>query len=165
MKNTLLKLPKSGEIPELNEGATIVGKIVDITEDYRVKIDYPGNPFGPIIARTTIQTKEFESILYAPVLLIFENDNPALPIIVGIVHENIHIPNYSEAIDVPDKIRHKIVIDGKRLLIEADREIVLRCGKSSLTLQADGKVVVKGKNLVSRATIANKIKGSSVSIN
>ena len=51
------------------------------------------------------------------------------------------------------------------VLIEASESLTLRCGASSLVMRKDGKVVLKGKRLLSRASQANKIKGASVNIN
>lgn len=53
----------------------------------------------------------------------------------------------------------------ERLVFESEREIVLRCGRSSITLTRDGKVLVKGVDVVSRASGSNKIRGASVKIN
>jgi hypothetical protein len=57
------------------------------------------------------------------------------------------------------------ILDGQRIVFDAQNEIVLRCGKSSLTLRKDGKVVVRGTEIVSRASRTNKIKGAAVQIN
>lgn len=56
-------------------------------------------------------------------------------------------------------------VDGERLVLEAEKEIVLRCGKSSITLTADGRVNVKGKQLLSRADGQNRVQGASVQLN
>jgi hypothetical protein len=50
-------------------------------------------------------------------------------------------------------------------VIEGRDEVVLRCGQGSITLRADGKIVIKGTQLVSRASDTNKIRGASVQIN
>ncbi len=55
--------------------------------------------------------------------------------------------------------------DGERVLVTAEREIVLRCGEASLTLTRAGKVLIKGKYIVSRSSGYNKIKGAAVDIN
>jgi len=165
MKSSLLKFAVSDENFNPETITTCIGQIVEITEDYRAKIDYPGNPSGPVIARSIIRVPDYESLLHAPVMLIFEASDPALPIIIGLIHESIFTPNIQEVFDVPKTKRHKVDIDGKRIVLEADKEIVLRCGRSSITLGANGKIVVKGKDLVSRASAANKIKGASVNIN
>lgn len=51
------------------------------------------------------------------------------------------------------------------LLLEADREVVIRCGKASITLTADGKIIIKGANLLSTSSGQHRIRGASVSIN
>ena len=56
-------------------------------------------------------------------------------------------------------------VDGDRLVLEANREIVLRCGKSSITLKADGRVSVKGTQLLSRADGQNRVQGATVQLN
>ncbi|MFL5356870.1 hypothetical protein [Archangium sp.] len=56
-------------------------------------------------------------------------------------------------------------VDGKRVVIEGQDEIVLKCGEASITLRRNGKVIVKGTYLESRATGTHRIKGGSVEIN
>ncbi len=52
-----------------------------------------------------------------------------------------------------------------KLVIEADQEIELKCGKSSFSMDRDGKIVVRGENVTNRAKQMNKIKGGSVQVN
>ena len=56
-------------------------------------------------------------------------------------------------------------LDGERVVLQADREIELRCGKASLLLRADGKIILRGENVVSSAAATNRIRGGSVQIN
>jgi hypothetical protein len=56
-------------------------------------------------------------------------------------------------------------LDGQRIVLEAEQEIVLRCGKGSLTLTADGRIVMKGVEITSRAQRTHKIRGAVVNIN
>jgi hypothetical protein len=86
------------------------------------------------------------------VLLHFEGGDPRCPIIVGVVQER-----------VPEG--GTLVLDLERLVLQGHREVQLRCGEASVTMQADGRVVVKGTELVSRASATNKIRGASVQIN
>ena len=51
------------------------------------------------------------------------------------------------------------------MTVEAADELVLRCGQASLTLRADGKVVVRGTHILSHATGPHRLKGGSFSIN
>jgi hypothetical protein len=56
-------------------------------------------------------------------------------------------------------------LDGERVLLTADREIVLRCGEASLTLTRAGKVLIRGTYVLSRSSGSNRIKGAAVEIN
>jgi hypothetical protein len=51
------------------------------------------------------------------------------------------------------------------LVLEAKKGLVLRVGEGSITIRADGKILIKGKDLVSHAKRMNRIKGGSVSLN
>jgi len=51
------------------------------------------------------------------------------------------------------------------LLLEAKKSLTLKCGDGSITIREDGKILIKGKNLVSLALETNRIKGGSVAIN
>jgi hypothetical protein len=53
----------------------------------------------------------------------------------------------------------------EELVITARRALTLRVGDSSITLRADGKILIKGKDLVSHAQRTIRIKGGSVAIN
>jgi hypothetical protein len=56
--------------------------------------------------------------------------------------------------DIPDE-----------LVLEAKQQLTLRVGDGSITLRADGKIQIKGRDLVSHAQRLNRIKGGAVSIN
>jgi hypothetical protein len=58
-----------------------------------------------------------------------------------------------------------LVIDRQRIVLSAQQEVVLRCGKASITLTTDGKVAIKGADIVSTAGRVNRIRGGAVKIN
>ena len=51
------------------------------------------------------------------------------------------------------------------LVLEAKHALTLRVGDGSITIREDGKILIKGKDLVSHAERMNRIKGGAVSIN
>jgi hypothetical protein len=53
----------------------------------------------------------------------------------------------------------------EELVLEARQNLTLRCGEGSITIRADGKILIKGTDLVSSARRMNRIKGGAVSIN
>ncbi len=56
-------------------------------------------------------------------------------------------------------------VDGERVLLTGRREVVLRCGKASIALAADGRVVIKGVSLLATASGLHRIRGGAVRIN
>ncbi len=51
------------------------------------------------------------------------------------------------------------------IVLEAKKGLVLRVGEGSITIRSDGKILIKGKDLVSHAKRTNRIKGGAVSLN
>jgi len=102
------------------------------------------------------------------VLLVFDQGDPGRPIILDLLERPAE---EAAGTDVPARAAAaartspEALVDGRRLVIEAEREIVLRCGKGSITIQADGTVTVRGTRLLSRSSGINKIKGATVLIN
>jgi hypothetical protein len=58
-----------------------------------------------------------------------------------------------------------LLIDRQRIVLSAQQEVVLQCGKASVTLTTDGKIMVKGVDVVSTAGRVNRIRGGAVKIN
>jgi len=86
------------------------------------------------------------------VVLLFEQSDALRPIVMGI----LRTPR-------PEPVRTEI--DGEKLVFTADREIVLRCGESSITLTRAGKVLIQGAFVMTRSTGTNRIMGAAVEIN
>lgn len=91
-------------------------------------------------------------------VLVWLNDINNEGIILGVINSiedsnsNNNLSNLNESI--PDE-----------LVIEAKKNLTLKCGEGSITLRKDGKILIKGKDLVSQAKRMNRIKGGSVTIN
>jgi hypothetical protein len=55
--------------------------------------------------------------------------------------------------------------DEEELVLNSAKGVVLRCGEASVRLTPDGRVVVRGKDVVSRAKRRNQISGGTVRLN
>jgi hypothetical protein len=95
----------------------------------------------------------------------FENGDPRHPIIIGIIQEKPVLKTAVEQLVVNKKNLKDIQLDGERIIFDAKKEIVLRCGEGSVIIKTDGKIIIKGTNLLSRSRGSNRIKGAAVSIN
>lgn len=101
----------------------------------------------------------------------FEGGDPSSPIIMGVLEPSPmaravgHAVAQTTAGQAAAQGGVHVMADGERQLIEADKEIVLRCGDASITLTRAGKVIIQGNYILSRSTGYNKIKGAAIDIN
>jgi hypothetical protein len=126
------------------------GVVVDIAGDGSPRVEYSGNELGPMPARTIVQSARPGD----PVLLVFEQGDPMRPIILGVVRDRFEANR-----------AQRLNLNAKEVIVEAVDSLSLRCGDSSLTLRRDGKTILKGGEVVSRASRTNRIKGATVKIN
>jgi hypothetical protein len=147
-----------------------VGAIAAIDEKGRAQVSFPGNHGVPVRARSVLDTparagEHPQALVGAPVLLVFEQGDPNRPIIVGLLREELRPEPVRSEVSLDLGEERDVVVDGQRLVFEGKQEVLLRCGKSSVLLRRDGKVLIRGSHLVSRASGTNKIKGGSISLN
>jgi hypothetical protein len=133
------------------------GRLVRVDGDGRAYVDFPGNPSGPIVAKLAVSDIEIAQLgtgaKGSEILLVFENNDITQPIIIGRVRDCL--PTNGTDIN----------IRGHRFIVDSDEEIELRCGEAKLRISRDGKVIVLGNDVLSRARRRNRIKGGSVNIN
>jgi len=53
----------------------------------------------------------------------------------------------------------------REIVIEAGEELTLKCGEASIRITRDGRIVIRGEHILSRAKGTQRIKGGSVAIN
>lgn len=93
-----------------------------------------------------------------PVVLMFDGGDPLRPIVLGCIRgEGTALTQQPGQVEVD--------VDGERLLVSATEQLVLRCGKASITLTKSGKVLIQGAYVSSRSSGVIRIKGGSVQLN
>lgn len=147
------------------------GWVVAVQPDGRVLVDFEGNRRGPVPARLALAVDAgvlARAVAHRlPAVLYFDNGDPALPMLMGLLQASPSPTPLTDAIlersleDVPREAR----VDGKRVVIEGRSEVVLKCGKASLTLSRDGTVVIRGMNIKTDAEGVQRIRGGKVQIN
>jgi hypothetical protein len=119
----------------------------------------PAHPHEIVRARTTVALRG--SHVGASVVLVYENGDSRCPIVIGVLEQTgRERPAAGEG-----ESHVSVVADDERIVLSADREIVLRCGDASITLTRAGKVIIQGSYILSRSSGYNKIKGAAVDIN
>jgi len=118
-----------------------------------------GLPGELVPARTTVALQRAQ--IGSTVVVVFEQGNLRRPIVLGVIRERFAAVDMAPA--APTTV--SVNLDNDRLVLTAEREVVLRCGDASITLTRAGKVLIKGTYVLSRSSGYNKIKGAAVDIN
>ncbi|WP_437595834.1 DUF6484 domain-containing protein [Sorangium sp. So ce590] len=92
------------------------------------------------------------------VALLFEGGRRDRPVVMG----RMHVAGEGASVKRADSTA---TADGERLVLTAEKEIVLQCGKASITLTRAGKILIRGAYLLTRSSGVNRIQGGSVQIN
>lgn len=114
---------------------------------------FPGNAQDQAIPARSLARLSAADV-GAEVALLFEDGDRARPLIVGKLVEPVR-----------DDAAPVVVADGQMLRLVAKERIELRVGKSSLIMEADGHITIRGTDLVSHASRSNRIRGGSVNLN
>jgi len=147
---------KHGEVAGLHPR---LGRIVGLDGRGRALVSFAGSP--PISASTLgpVTRAELEQAAreQRSVVLAFLDGRADAPVLLS-----LHGPEPEPASE-PDPI--ELDVDGERRVVEASRELTLRCGEASITLRSDGTITIRGRDVTSWARRRQRIRGGSVSIN
>lgn len=164
-------------------GEVIIGTITGLDHQGKAIVDFSGNVTNKAISAISTVSISLQNT-GRQVALLFENNDLKKPIVVGLIHnplqdildnfeianaDNENVENSESEIKADDNSMttkvDDMLIDGERVVFEARKEIVLKCGESSITLTKAGKILIKGKYLLNRSSGVNRIMGGSVQIN
>jgi hypothetical protein len=128
-------------------------------DDQPLLVGLPGLGHEVVVTRTTVPL--LRRHIGATVVVIFDQGDVRQPIVIGVLHDGRSTASTSLAAAPLVSAE----VDDQRIVLTAEREIVLRCGDASITLTRAGKVLIKGTYILSRSSGCNKIKGAAVDIN
>jgi hypothetical protein len=139
--------------------SVVTGELIAITDEGRTPLVlFAGQQGGAAVrARTVVD-------LHGPhigqqVVLMFEGGDASRPIVMGVLRQAEGWP----LADPPAQV--EVDASGERMIVSAREQLVLRCGKASITLTKAGKVLIQGSYVSSRSTGVNRVKGGSVQLN
>lgn len=135
----------------------VIGVLMSFSKAGLPLVVFPGNQSKTGLAAHSTSVFN-QNDIGCQVALLFEGGDPQRPLIIG------RIQHPEENIQPPQKKLYA-ELDDERIELIAKKEIVLRCGKASLTLTKAGKIILRGAYVLSRSTGVNRIKGGSVQIN
>lgn len=153
----LMSRPATVAAPETPPPAAIVlGVLCGFTIQGLPRVSFAGAPAEGVPATSLVPLQA--QAVGRTVALAFAGGSLQHPIVLGCVWQPQATP--AQALDPL-----QAVVDGRRVQIEAAQEISLRCGRASLTLTADGQILLEGSYISSHATGTQRIKGAAVRIN
>jgi Domain of unknown function (DUF6484) len=149
----------------LEFGGALIGTLAGFARDGEALIDLPDNEsFRRTPARSCIRLAS--SDVGKEAVLLFEGGDCGLPIIVGLLQPRASEAGATTRVGIASAARSREVeLDGKNIELTAQETITLRCGDASITLNRDGKIVIRGMHVVSHAAGVNRIRGGSVQLN
>jgi hypothetical protein len=139
-------------------GGVVIGELIAIADEGRSPlVIYRSQPEPEAVRARSVVDLHGDHI-GAQVVLMFEDGDRGKPIVMGVLRPVAACP-----VEAPGHV--EVDADGERLIVTAREQLVLRCGKSSLTLTRAGKVLIRGTYVSSTSSGVLRIKGGSVQIN
>ncbi|VAW71531.1 Mll2356 protein [hydrothermal vent metagenome] len=178
----------SAQLNDVSPGEIVIGVLEGLDEQGHALVSYAENAASePLVAISTVALNQMHA--GRQVALLFAEGNPEKPVIMGLIHDPLYemIESFEQVDHVSaedgrnedkrsedkrgeDKVLDTsrvddVRLDGKRVILQGEEEIVLKCGDASITLTKAGKVLIRGKYLSSRSSGVNRIMGGSVQVN
>jgi hypothetical protein len=122
-------------------------------------VDFEGNGRGPLRARVMGSPNQPRpgSPAQQEVVLMVDRKSRRQPVLLGLLS-----PLGTDGAGTTDL---EARVDGRRVELDGRDEVVLRCGEASITLRRNGRILIRGVQVETRASGLNRIKGGSVAIN
>jgi hypothetical protein len=191
-ETTVAVFPESPAETKPDAASAQIATIVSLTADGAPLVQL--GPSGPVVAarlalRATTERIETAIVLRQQTVVLFENGDRSRPLIVGFI-EPVEPQSPASHVDVRGRSRDsrsepqardgdgatrpdtpagmpfvEADVDGRRVRVTAQDEIVLQCGSASVTLRRNGRVVIRGTYVETHSEGTNRIKGGQVQIN
>jgi uncharacterized protein DUF6484 len=152
-------ISEAGEAKVSRVAGAVVGVLIGFQDDGRTPlVIFPGQAGDAATPARTAQDL-YRAHIGRDVVLVFENADPRRPIIVGCTRR-------ADGWGLGERpAQVEVDVDGERMIVSAREELVLQCGKASITLTKAGKVLIHGTYVSNRSSGVVRIKGGSVQLN
>jgi hypothetical protein len=135
----------------------VIATLIGFTEDGRTPLVLC--PDRPTALQAATIVDVHGTHIGRSVVVQFENGDAGRPVIMGLLRR----PEGWPLPEQPGQVQ--VEADGERLIVTAKEQLVLKCGKASITLTKAGKILINGAYVSNRSSGVMRIKGGSVQLN
>lgn len=157
--------PHGATAPQATKAEGIaIGTLVNVSADGSlIQVEIPSLGLGPLpaVSMVALGLQHIGQSL----ALGFEGANAHRPVVLGLM---MQAATAQPATERPDDATHRAVQvtqNGRRVVVEAQTELELRCGEAVILLSEDGSIQIRGAYVTTHASASNRIRGGSVQIN
>jgi hypothetical protein len=155
----LIEIQLEDATPGERWNTVVTGELIAMADEGRTPlVMFLGQP-GTAAVRARSVVDLHGAHIGKSVVLMFEASDPRRPIVMGVLRGDEGWPLDARPAQV------EVDADGERMILNAREQLVLRCGKASITLTRAGKVLIHGSYVLSKSTGVNRVKGGAVQIN
>ncbi len=161
-------LPEQLSEPTSDAVAAYIATIVSLTAEGTPEVRLvAGGPVVPARLAVGATREQIEAAIAQRqhVVVVFEGGDRTKPIVIGLIAPIAPEAPVAQTEEPQQPPVIEADVDGKRVRVTAQDEIVLQCGGASITLRRNGRVVVRGTYVETHSDGTNRIKGGQVQIN
>ncbi|MBZ4417924.1 DUF6484 domain-containing protein [Myxococcus sp. RHSTA-1-4] len=147
------------------------GWVVDLDAGGTPRVDFDGNPADhpvPALCGAFVDDAALAEAVRSRqgALLLFEEGDPGRPVLVTLLRSRERQPYLvSRRVNTRGSGPLEARVDGRRVVIEAEDELELRCGEARILLRRNGRLLLEGYQVDSRSRGLQRLKGGKVEIN
>ena len=144
---------------KINSNAVVVAELIALADNGSAPVVMDKACANPIALRARSIVDLHSAHIGRQVVLSFEQGDPTRPIVMGVLRD---VEGWPQP-ECPPQV--EVTADNQRVVVTARQQLVLQCGRASITLTRVGKVIIDGTYVLSRATGLNRVKGGSIQLN
>jgi hypothetical protein len=129
-----------------------VGVIAVVSARGEVYVEFDGCPGARPVEARTLVALDGDAVGREAVLGFVAGD-PRRPIVLGLLRAK------------GARKRVDVTLDRRRVTVQAEKELVLKCGDASITLTRTGQVLIEGRYVLTRSSGVNRLLGASIQLN
>lgn len=152
--------PDSAQSAARGGQGAVTAELIGLADEMPLLL-FPGSDTA-VKARTTVDLHADH--IGQDVVVVFDAGDRRQPIVIGRIRGAQH-GRAKRGRDGGAAQMVEIEADGQRVQFAAAGQLVLRCGRASITLTRAGKVLVQGTYVSSCSSGVNRIKGGSIQLN